>query len=69
MRKFRIGLIISAVITIIIQLGVVEYSDLSWSVNAGSYWGIISMILLIVSMVYSNRYEKKNAKAHTGNKN
>jgi uncharacterized membrane protein len=60
MRKFRIGLIISAVVMILVQLGVVEYSDLSWSVNAGSYWGIISMILLIISMFYSNRYEKKN---------
>ncbi|MPQ48265.1 hypothetical protein GCQ56_14775 [Marinifilum sp. N1E240] len=60
MRKFRIGLIISAVVVIVVQLGVVEYSDLSWSVNAGSYWGIISMILLIISMIYSNRYEKKN---------
>jgi len=60
MRKFRIGLIILAVVVIIVQLGVVEYTDLSWSENAGSYWGIISMILLIISMIYSNRYEKKN---------
>jgi len=60
MRKFRIGLIISAVIMVVVQLGVVEYSDLSWSVNAGSYLGILSMILLILSMIFSNRYEKKN---------
>jgi len=60
MRNFRIGLMIFAVVVIIVQLGVVEYTDLSWSVNAGSYWGIISMILLIISMIYSNRYENKN---------
>jgi len=60
MRNFRIGLMIFAVVMIVVQLGVVEYSDLSWSVNAGSYWGIISMILLVISMIYSNRYEKKN---------
>jgi len=60
MRNFRIGLMFFAVVVIIVQLGVVEYIDLSWSVNAGSYWGIISMILLIISMIYSNRYEKKN---------
>ena len=60
MRNFRIGLMFFAVVVIIVQLGVVEYTDLSWSVNAGSYWGIISMILLIISMIYSNRYEKKN---------
>ena len=60
MRKFRIGLIISAVVMIVVQFGVVEYSDLSWSVNAGSYLGIISMTLLIISMIYSNRYEKQS---------
>ena len=60
MRKFRIGLIITAVVLILVQLGVIEYSDLSWSVNSGSYWGIISMIFLIISMILSNRYDKKN---------
>lgn len=60
MKKFRIGLIIFAVIIIIGQLTVVEYTDLSWSENAGSYLSIISMILLIISMIYSNRYDKKN---------
>lgn len=60
MRKFRIGIIISAFVVIAVQLGVVEYSDLSWSVNAGSYLGIISMILLVMSMIYSDRYEKRN---------
>ena len=60
MKKFRIGLVIFAVIIIIGQLTVVEYTDLSWSENAGSYLGIISMILLIISMIYSNKYEKKN---------
>jgi len=38
----------------------IEYTDLSWSENNGSYLGVLSMILLIVSMIYSNRYEKKN---------
>ena len=60
MKKFRIGIIIFAFIIIIGQLTVVEYTDLSWSENAGSYLGIISMILLIISMIYSNRYEIKN---------
>ncbi|MGZ2368153.1 hypothetical protein ACXR6G_00020 [Ancylomarina sp. YFZ004] len=60
MRKFRIGLITFAVVIIIGQLGVVEYTDLSWSENAGSYLGIISMILIIMSMIYSNRYDEKN---------
>ena len=60
-RKLRIGLMIFAVIIIAGQMTVVDYVDLSWSKNAGSYLGIISMILLILSMIYSIRYEKKNA--------
>ena len=52
---------IFAVIIIAGQMTVVDYVDLSWSKNAGSYLGIISMILLILSMIYSIRYEKKNA--------
>ncbi|MDY6801937.1 MAG: hypothetical protein SVU94_12055 [Bacteroidota bacterium] len=60
MRKFRIVLIIFAVIVIIGHLTFVEYSDLSWSENKGSYLGIISMILLIIGMIYSNLWENKN---------
>lgn len=58
MRKFRFGLITCAVIIIICQFIIVDYTDLTWSKNAGSYLGIISMILLIIAMFYSNRYEK-----------
>lgn len=60
MRKFRFGLIIFAFMIIIGQLTITDYSDLSWSNNAGSYLGIISMICLIIAMISSNRYEKKN---------
>jgi hypothetical protein len=60
MEKFRIGLIIFAFVVIIGQLIIVDYTDLSWSENAGSYLGIISMILLIISIIYSNRYGNKS---------
>lgn len=60
MRKFRIGLMIVAFAFIIAQLIIVDYTDLSWSENGGSYLGIISMILLIISVIYSNRFEAKN---------
>jgi len=60
MRKLRIGLIIFACMVITSLLTFIEYTDLSWSENNGSYLGVLSMILLIVSMIYSNRYEKKN---------
>ncbi|MCU4175657.1 hypothetical protein [Carboxylicivirga sp. N1Y90] len=60
MKKFRNRLMIFACIVIVGQCMVVDYSDLSWTENAGSYLGIVSMLLLIVSMVLSNQHEKKN---------
>jgi len=60
MRKFRIVLIIFAVIIIIGHFTFVEYLDLSWSENKDSYLGIISMILVIIGMIYSNLWENKN---------
>jgi len=62
MKKFRIGLVVFAIIIIIGQLTIMDYINLSWSNNGGSYLGIISMICLIISMVLSNRYEKKESK-------
>jgi hypothetical protein len=62
MKKFRIGLIVFAIIIIIGQLIIIDYINLSWSNNGGSYLGIISMICLIISMILSNRYEKNESK-------
>ena len=60
MKKFRIGLIIASTVLIIGQLTIViDYSNLSWSNNTGSYLGIISMICIIISMVLSNRHQRK----------
>ncbi|RCW21032.1 hypothetical protein DFO77_1572 [Marinilabilia salmonicolor] len=60
MKKFRIGLIFFAIVIIIGQLTVVNYSDLRWSENAGSYLGIISMIFIIISLILSNKHDMKN---------
>lgn len=57
-KKLRIGLIILAVILIIGQLTVIKYTNLSWSESAGSYLSILSMILLVVGMILSNRSNK-----------
>jgi len=62
MKKFRIGLVVFAIIIIIGQLIIMDYINLSWSNNGGSYLGIISMICLIISMILSNRYEKNESK-------
>ncbi len=58
MKKFRRGLIIFAVVLIIAQLTVIDYSNLSWLNNAGSYLGIFSMICVIISVGLSKRQAK-----------
>ena len=60
MNKFRTWMVLIAVILIIAQLIIIDYSKLSWSKNAGSYLGIASMILLIISLIGSHLHEKRN---------
>jgi len=60
MKKGRIGIIIFAIVVIVGQLTVVDYTNLTWKENAGSYLGIISMVLIILSMIVSNKHELKN---------
>jgi len=60
MNKLRNGLIIFASLIIIAQLLTINYENLSWKFNVGNYIGIFSMICLILSMIFSNRYDKKN---------
>lgn len=61
MKKFRRGMITVAIVIIIAQLILIDYSNLSWSNNAGGYLGIFSMILLI-NMGLLSRYETKGNK-------
>lgn len=58
MEKFRRGFIIFAVVLIIAQLTVIDYSNLSWLNNAGSYLGIFSMICVIISVGLSKHQAK-----------
>jgi DMSO/TMAO reductase YedYZ heme-binding membrane subunit len=62
MRKFRIALIIVAVLLIISHLFEVDFHDLSWSNNSGHYLGIIGMLCLITAMLSSNYYAKKHGR-------
>ena len=59
MNKFRTWMVIIAVVLIIAQFVIIDYSNLSWSKNAGSYVGIASMILLIISLNGSHWHERK----------
>ncbi len=51
-----------AIVIIIAQLILIDYSNLSWSNNAGGYLVIFSMILLIINMGLLSRYERKGNK-------
>lgn len=62
MSKLRNQLMIFACLVIAGQLLIIDYNDLSWTSNAGSYLGIISMFFVIASMILSKRNEKKNFK-------
>ena len=57
MKKLRTGLIVFAIIAIIGQFLVMDYSNLSWSNNAGNYLGIFSMIGIIISIFVSKSDE------------
>ena len=59
MMKFRTALMFIAGIIIFAFLMIVDYSDLSWANNSGSYLGILAMVLLIVSMLLVRRSEMK----------
>ena len=59
MKKFRIGLIVVAVIVVIGELIIIDYSNLTWSKKMGSYLVIMGMILTISSLISSIRHDKK----------
>lgn len=58
MKMFRWGLIVFACIVIVGQLSILNYDDLSWSANSGSYLGILSMLCVIAAMYFSNRFSR-----------
>jgi uncharacterized membrane protein YkgB len=59
MKKFRVGLIVGATIIILGELIIIDYSNLTWSNNLGSYLVIIGMICTISSLILSIRYDMK----------
>ena len=58
-KKIRIGLIVFAVVLIIAELTIIDFSNLTWSKNSGSFAVIIANILLIISSIMGIRYDKK----------
>jgi hypothetical protein len=62
MRKIRIIIAIIAFVLMLLTLTFIDYNDLSWSVNKSNYLGLITGVVIIVTAIYSNNYEKKQAK-------
>jgi len=59
MKRFRVLLSIFAIIIIIGQTALLDFDDLSWKNNDGNYLGILSMLLLILSIILSQRDEAR----------
>lgn len=55
MKKFGIVLIVFAIIIIVAQLAILNYDNLGWSKNSGSYLSILSMIFIIGAGIKSFR--------------
>ena len=66
-KKLRLGIAFVAVIAMVGAILSVDYTDLAWNNNKGNYLGIISGLLVIVSMILSNRHDaqKKQIKIKT----
>jgi len=60
MNKFRKGIIVFAILIITGHVILIKYTGLSWLNNAGSYLGIVAMILIVISVIFSSRKEKVN---------
>jgi hypothetical protein len=64
MKKFRVGLIVVATIIILGELTIIDYSNLAWSKNLGSYLVIIGMIFTISGLILSIRHDNENSGAN-----
>jgi len=60
MKKIRIGILSVSVIVTIGQLIIIDYTHLDISKNAGSYLNIFSLIYVIIGLIASIKYDKKN---------
>ena len=61
MRNAKFILIGVAAVLIIGNISVIDFEDLSWSNNSGSYLSIMAMILLVLVIVISLLEKKKHS--------
>ena len=65
MNKLRNILIIATcILVLIVVFFYMDYSDLSWSNNRGSYMGIINGIVIIIINIVANRIDMKRQNAY-----
>jgi hypothetical protein len=68
MRQFRLIIIGISIVLIIVNLFFIDFKDLISKSNLGAFLGIISMILIILAMLFSNRSEAKNKNINSRDK-
>ncbi|MEA3462666.1 MAG: hypothetical protein U9R49_12345 [Bacteroidota bacterium] len=61
MRNAKFILIGVAAVLIIGNVSIIEFDDLSWSNNSGSYLSILAMILLVIDIVITLLEKKKHS--------
>ena len=66
-KKISVGLIVFAIVIIIAELILIDYSNLSWSKNLGKYLVILAMICEIFVANLTIRYDKKQQAKLTEN--
>lgn len=59
MRNAKFILIGVAAVLIIGNVSIIDFEDLSWSNNSGSYLSILAMILLVIAIIITLLEKKK----------
>ena len=67
MKKFKIGLIVGATIMIIVDLTIIDYSNMTSSKNFAFYLMLPGLIYAISSLIISIRNDKKQQANLTDN--
>ncbi len=62
MKKFRIGLIIGALIIIIVEFIIIDYNNLFSSKNLGNLLTTLAMILIIINLIFTFKNDKEKIK-------
>jgi glucose uptake protein GlcU len=59
MNKFRLILGFCCIVFMVFHVFNMNFKDFNWDNNGGSILGIISMVLIMFSIYFSHRYDKR----------